>query len=302
MSDKARVCLVDGTFELFRAYYAGSGEKGAALGGDEALVRLGRSLLALTRGARAFSHVAVAFDTVIESFRNDLFAGYKTGEGIEPGLMSLFAPAEELIRALGFCVLSMREFEADDAIASLAHRLKGDPQFDPVVIASPDKDLMQCVLGERVVLWDRIRNTTYSEAKVIEKMGVPPISIPDYLALVGDTADGIPGLPRWGAKSAAKVLARYGHLENIPRNETELALLVRGAAGLLESLRGGEEDLLLYRRLATLRLDAANGLAVSALEYRGIREDEVDVFFRARSPSNACERLLASASPRNSLD
>lgn len=250
-----KIHLVDGTYELFRMYFGAppaQDPSGREVGATRALLR---NLLALvtTDGA---THVGVAFDTVIESFRNELFAGYKTSEGIEEALLAQFPLAERAASALGLRVWPMVELEADDAIASAAQRLGDDPRVEQVLLCSPDKDLAQCVRGERVVLWDRRRDQILDEAAVREKFGVGPASIPDYLALVGDSADGIPGIPRWGARSAATVLARYPRLEDIPLDPKEWDIKVRGAATLAENLRTRWDDALLYRKLATLRLDA----------------------------------------------
>ncbi len=262
-----RVHLVDGTFELFRTWFGAprSEHAGREVGAARALLR---SLAAWLRGGE-ITHCGIAFDTVIESFRNQLFAGYKTGAGIEPELLGQFALAERVAAALGLVVWPMLEFEADDALAAAAHALADDPDVEQVVIASPDKDLTQCVRGARVVTWDRLRGTTLDEAGVIAKFGVPPASIPDYLALVGDTADGIPGVPRWGARSAATVLARWQHVEAIPDDEAAWDVKVRGAAGLAESLRGRRDDAVLYRRLATLRTDVPLDATLPTLRWRG---------------------------------
>lgn len=243
--------LVDGTFEMFRCYYGAP--KATTADGREvgALRGLLRTLQSLLSGEA--THVAVAFDHVIESFRNDLFDGYKTGAGIEPDLRAQLEPAEEVASALGCVVWSMVEFEADDALAAAAHRWRDE--VEQVVICTPDKDLAQCVIGDRVVLRDRIRDKTLDEAAVVEKFGVSPASIPDWLALVGDTADGIPGLPGWGAKSAATVLARYAHIDAIPDDPGAWDVKVRGAARLADVLATRREDARLYRTLATLRTD-----------------------------------------------
>ena len=261
-----RVHLVDGTYELFRAFF---GAPSAQVGGVEVGAARGllRSFAALLRSG-AVTHGAVAFDHVIESFRNDLFAGYKTGEGIDPALAGQFQLAEDVSAALGLVVWPMIEFECDDALATAAVRLADDPAVTQVIIASPDKDLCQVVRGDRVVAWDRLRDRTFDEAAVHARLGVGPASVPDLLALVGDDADGIPGLPRWGAKSAATVLARYPRLEDIPR-EGAWDVAVRGAATLQASLRDGWDDALLYRRLATLRTDAAIDARLDALAWRG---------------------------------
>jgi 5'-3' exonuclease len=258
MTPGPELLLVDGTYELYRAYYgaprkqAPSGlEVGAAIG-------IGRSLHALSR-KNPGAHLAVAFDTVIESFRNDLLTTYKTGEGIEPELFQQFPWAEEIVRALGIKVLSMIDYEADDALASLASAGSKSGRFERVILATPDKDLMQCVEGTTVVTWDRMRQKYYDEAAVHAKLGVAPRSVPDYLALVGDPADGIPGLPRWGAKAASRVLAVYGHLEHIPDQPRDwdegLISSLRGAAALAEILRERRTDAQLYRTVATLKVD-----------------------------------------------
>jgi len=267
-----KIHLVDGTYELFRSFYGAPPKKspgGREVGATRGLLR---SLLALITGSGA-THIACAFDHVIESFRNDLFPGYKTGEGIDPHLLDQFPLAEEAARALGLVVWPMVEFEADDAIATAAARFGGDPAVDQVVICSPDKDLAQLVAGNRVVCWDRRRDIVYDEAAVIEKYGVPPASIPDWLALVGDSADGIPGVPAWGAKSAAAVLSRYGRLEAIPEDPQQWGLPAGRALNLAENLRGRWEAALLYRHLATLRRDVPLAQDLTDLEWRGARAE-----------------------------
>lgn len=260
-----KVHLVDGTYELFRAYY-GAPPAQAADGREVGATRgLMRSLLALINGGA--THVACAFDSVVESFRNDLFDGYKTGEGIETELFAQFPLAEEATRALGITVWPMMEFEADDALASGAERFRHE--VDQVVICSPDKDLTQCVLGDRVVAYDRKQDRTLDEQGVIDRFGVPPTSIPDYLALVGDSADGIPGVARWGAKGTAAVLARYLHLESIPADHADWDVTVRGGKRLSEELEAARDDALLYRTLATLRRDVPLPEDLDALEWKG---------------------------------
>lgn len=266
-----KIHLVDGTYELFRNFYGAPGKK--APDGREVGATLGllRSLLFLITGSGA-THIACAFDHVIESFRNDLFKGYKTGEGVDPDLLSQFPLAEEAVDALGLVVWPMVEFEADDAIASAVSRFQGEPAVDQIVICSPDKDLAQLVSGIRVVCWDRRRDIIYDEKAVIEKYGVPPASIPDWLALVGDSADGYPGIPSWGAKSAAAVLAMYEHLEAIPDDPRQWGIPAARALRLSENLRTHVEEVLLYRRLATLRRDVPIKESVTDLEWRGGRE------------------------------
>lgn len=263
-----KVHLVDGTYELFRAHYGGFRSRDAE-GNERGAVRtLLRSLVALLKRDDV-SHVACAFDHVIESFRNDMFDGYKTGEGVEPELRAQFEPAEAAARALGLVVWPMVEMEADDALASATLRYAEAEGVEQVVICSPDKDLMQCVRGTRVVLWDRRRDRVLDEAAVHEKLGVGPGSVPDWLALVGDAADGIPGVPRWGAKSAATVLARYGHLEDIPPDAARWDIKVRGAEALARSLCESAEQARLYRTLATLRTDVPIEEPLDALRWRG---------------------------------
>jgi 5'-3' exonuclease len=262
-----RAHLIDGTFELFRAFFGAPQQvvAGREVGATRALVR---NFAAWLRSGEV-THVGAAFDTVIESFRNDLFAGYKTGEGLDPRLTDQFPLAEEACAALGIVVWGMIEFEADDAIATAAAHLAADARVTQVVIASPDKDLCQCVTGTRVIALDRMRQKQLDEAGVIEKFGVPPASIPDYLALIGDDADGVPGLPKWGARSAAAVLARWRRIEDIPDDEATWGVTVRGAAALAEVLRARRADALLYRTLTTLRTDAPIACGLDHLRWRG---------------------------------
>ncbi|MCA9599743.1 MAG: flap endonuclease [Myxococcales bacterium] len=263
-----KVHLVDGTYELFRAYFGAPSavdDSGREVGATRALLR---SLNAFVRDA-GVTHLACAFDHVVESFRNDLFAGYKTGEGMAPDLWAQFPLAERAARALGSVVWPMVEFEADDALATAAARLAEDERVEQVVLCSPDKDLAQCVVGERVVCLDRMRDRVLDEAGVVEKFGVPPSAIADYLALVGDSADGIPGIPRWGAKSAAALLSRYGDLDSIPDDAKEWDVKVRGAATLAESLRDRREEARLYRTLATLRRDVPLAEGLDELRWLG---------------------------------
>ena len=265
-----RIHLVDGTYELFRAYFGAPSRKapdGREVGGTLALLKSLVSLLA-TPGT---THVACAFDHVIESFRNELFHDYKTGEGVEPDLLAQFPLAEEAVSALGLVVWPMVEFEADDALASAAARFKDEPGVEQVVICSPDKDLAQSVSAAQVVCWDRRRDIVRDEEGVIEKFGVHPHSIPDWLALVGDSADGYPGIPGWGAKSASAVLSRFEHLESIPPDHRQWGLVPARASRLAESLRTHQEEVLLYRRLATLRNDVPLAEQLGDLEWRGAR-------------------------------
>jgi 5'-3' exonuclease len=266
-----KIYLVDGTYELFRSFYGAPGKK--APGGREVGATLGllRSLLALISRS-GVTHIACAFDHVIESFRNDLYPGYKTGEGVDPDLLDQFPLAEEAVNALGLVVWSMVEFEADDAIASAAFLFQDDPAVEQVVVCSPDKDLAQLVSGTRVVCWDRRRDIVYDEGAVIEKYGVPPASIPDWLALVGDSADGYPGIPSWGAKSASAVLSKYGRLEAIPGDHNDWGLPPGRAFRLAENLRTYRAEAELYRRLAMLRRDVPLDQSLSDLEWVGAQE------------------------------
>lgn len=264
-----RIFLVDGTYELFRSYFGAPSARSTTLGREVGAVRgLARSLWSLVRDEGA-THVAVAFDRVIESFRNEIFPGYKTGDGIDPELFGQFPWAEEAAAALGFVVWPMEEFEADDALATAAVRYAQHSQVEQVVICSPDKDLAQVVDGTRIVTFDRRRKRMLDAEGVAAKFGVPPASIPDYLALVGDSADGIPGLHRWGTKGASALLATYHRLEAIPRDPAQWTVSVRGAAGLAETLRNHWDEALLYRRLATLRLDVPLKEGVDDLRHGG---------------------------------
>lgn len=263
-----QIHLLDGTYELFRAFYAAP----SARGPDGAEVGAARVLFRSLSGwfeATGVTHAAVAFDTVIESFRNRLFDGYKTGDGIEPALWAQFPLAERVTRALGVVTWSMIEFEADDALATFALRAANDERVERVNIVTPDKDLAQCVRGTRIVGLDRHRKLVLDEDGVKTKFGVPPAAIPDYLALVGDTADGIPGVPRWGAKSAATLLARFGDLTRIPLDPAAWGVNVRGADALAASLREHLDAALLYRELATLRLDVPLPETADELLLRG---------------------------------
>jgi 5'-3' exonuclease len=285
-----RVHLIDGTYELFRAHFGAPeavAPDGRAVGATLGLVR---SLLSLLR-EEGVTHVACAFDTVIESFRNELFAGYKTSEGVPEELLAQFPFAEQAARALGVVVWPMIEFEADDALATAAARAEALPEVEQVVICSPDKDLAQCVRGGRVVCLDRSRRRLYDRAGVLEKFGVAPESIPDWLALVGDDADGIPGVPRWGARSAAALLARYGHLESIPEEESQWKVPVRGAAALAQSLRQHREQAALYRLLATLRTDVPLAEATEDLRWQGAVRAELEALSQRLGAPEVIERV-----------
>ncbi len=263
-----QVHLVDGTYELFRAWFgAPQGQvNGREVGAVRSMVRSFTMLL----GRGTITHAGIAFDHVIESFRNELFADYKTGEGLPDALTGQFELAERATAALGLVVWPMVEFEADDAIATAAHHLAGDPSVEQVLITAVDKDMCQCVIGNRVVCWDRFKDQTLDEAGVIAKHGVPPASIPDLLALVGDTADGIPGLQGWGKSSAGKVLSVYGRVDAIPDDVTKWSITLRGADRLAAALREHRSAANLYRVLATLRLDCPIVCDAEALAWRGV--------------------------------
>ncbi len=266
-----KIHLVDGTYELFRNYYGAPPKK--AVDGREvgAAVGLLRSLIALL-AQPGVTHVAYAFDHVIESFRNDLYAGYKTGEGIDPDLWNQFQLAEDLVAAAGVTVWSMIEFEADDALAAGAARWKGERSVEQILLCSPDKDLAQMVSGDKIIAWDRRRDIILNEEGVFNKFGVTPQSIPDYLALVGDSADGYPGIPGWGAKSASGVLSKFRHLESIPEDVRSWQIKGMGpgrAANLATSLEQHREEAFLFRKLATLRIDVPLKEKLDDLEWKG---------------------------------
>jgi 5'-3' exonuclease len=262
-----KIYLVDGTYELFRHYYAMPSAKDQN-GLDVGAVRgvLASVLGMIKQGA---AHIAVATDHVIESFRNELWSGYKTGVGIEPALVAQFGLLEEVLSAAGVVVWPMVEFEADDALAAAAVEAARDPRVEQVIICTPDKDLAQCVHGTRIVQLHRRKRILMDEAAVIRKLGVPPLSIPDYLALVGDSADGYPGLPGWGAKSSSAVLAKYLHFESIPKDWREWRVNASNASGLADTLFSKYELALLFRRLATLRTDIALFDDVEELRWQG---------------------------------
>ena len=279
------VHLIDGTYELFRSWFGAPESRspeGLEVGATRGFLR---SMAAMLRD-ESVTHVACAFDHSVESFRNDLFDGYKTGEGLEPDLFAQFPLVEEASRALGIVTWPMVEFEADDALAAGAAKFRDHPDVDRVLICSPDKDLCQCVRNGDVVTLDRRRSILLDDAGVREKFGVGPESIPDYLALVGDAADGIPGIPRWGAKSAATVLAKFTHIDAIPDDHEAWSLNVRGAATLAENLRAQRDDAMLYRKLATLRTDAPIPEALEDLRWTGPRRAELE---------SLCERLGETA-------
>lgn len=263
-----RLHLLDGTYELFRNYH---GRPDSVIGADghdlRATLGILQSTLALLREP-GVTHLGASFDTVIESFRNEMFPGYKSSAGMPEDLLRQFPYAEDGLEAIGVVVWRNIEFEADDAIASAAIRWVED--VDQVVIVTPDKDLAQVVVGDAIVTYNRITRVMLDEGGVVEKFGIHPESIPDYLALVGDTADGVPGLPGWGARSASTVLARYPRLELIPDDPADWEAAVRGATRLAETLRTRREEAFLYRELTTLRLDVPLREELVDLEWKGV--------------------------------
>lgn len=289
------VHLVDGTYELFRHHFAVPSQvtdDGREVGGTRGV--LASMLSMLEAGA---THIGIASDHVIESFRNALLESYKTGEGVDPAITSQFGLLEDTLRAAGFHVWAMEDYEADDALGTAAAAAAADPRVERVMICSPDKDLAQCVTADgRVVQYDRRREALRDFAGVVERFGVEPASIPDYLALVGDTADGIPGVPGWGAKTAAAVLARYKHLEDIPPKAGAWDIAVRGAPRLVQTLAQHLDDALLYRRLATIDTDAMAFDSVDELEWNGPL-DGYEVALRAigaEGSAGRIERLVAA--------
>ncbi|HEV8317211.1 MAG TPA: 5'-3' exonuclease H3TH domain-containing protein [Vicinamibacterales bacterium] len=261
------VYLIDGTYELFRHYYALPSARDAD-GREVGAVRgVLASVLGMINGGA--THVGVATDHVIESFRNRLWPGYKTSAGVEPDLLAQFPLLEEAVSALGIATWPMVEFEADDALAAAAAAAARDARVDRVLICTPDKDLAQCVRGARVVQMDRRRRTIRDEAGIVAKFGVPPASIPDYLALVGDAADGYPGLPGWGAKSTAAVLARWGHIEAIPSDWRTWQVNAANAYALAQTLARERDRAFLFRDLATLRSDISLFESVDDLRWNG---------------------------------
>jgi 5'-3' exonuclease len=291
------VHLIDGTYELFRHFFAVP-STADVLGQEIGAVRgvLTSVLSMIERGA---THIGVATDHVVESFRNDLYPGYKTSEGIPRELLSQFPILEEALEAMGVVVWPMVYYEADDALASAACRAAQDERVTQVFICTPDKDLGQCVAGTRVVQLDRMRNVVRDEAGVVAKFGVTPSSIPDYLAVVGDSADGFPGLPGWGTKSAALTLSQYPHLEDIPNDWRVWHPSIRKARSLSESLLDGWNDALLFRTLATLRMDVPVFNSVEDLLWKGPRPEFAE----------HCERMkfavlfdrVTSATPKKSM-
>jgi 5'-3' exonuclease len=295
MGSRMDVYLIDGTYELFRHFFAvpatadASGQEIGAVRGVLASV-----VSMIEKGA---THLGVATDHVVESFRNDLYPGYKTSEGVAPELLSQFPILEEALQSMGILVWPEVYFEADDALASAAASAAKDPQVRQVFICTPDKDLAQSVAGTRVVQLDRRREIVRDQAGVVEKFGVNPQSIPDYLAVVGDSADGYPGIAGWGAKAAAMVLSQYPRLENIPRDCKEWHPSIKRARTLAESLFSAWDDALLFRTLATLRLDAPVFATVEELRWKGPRSDFEATCRRLKAP-DLLRRVTAAKPPR----
>ena len=276
------VHLIDGTYELFRHFFAVPSARDAN-GKEVGAVRgvLASVLSMIERGA---THIGVATDHVVESFRNELYPGYKTSEGVPAELLSQFPILEEALESMGVLVWPMVYYEADDALASAAAKAAGDDRVKQVLICTPDKDLSQCVVGTRVVQLDRQRDLLRDEAGVVAKFGVKPQSIPDYLAVVGDSADGFPGVSGWGSKAAALTLSQYPHLENIPKDWREWHPSIRKARLLAESLFDAWNDALLFRTLATLRLDVPVFDTVEDLRWKGPRPNFEQRCQRMKSP------------------
>ena len=282
------VFLVDGTYELFRHYYAvpsATDVDGHEIGAVRGVLN---SMLSLLEDK--VTHLGVATDHVVESFRNALWPGYKTGDGIDPALAAQFGPLESALEELGITVWPMTDLEADDGLASAAAVVSEDGRVEQIFICTPDKDLAQCVVDQRVVQFDRRSGTIRDAEGVVAKFGVSPASIPDYLALVGDAADGFPGLRGWGAKSASAVLGRYQHLEKIPNDAGDWRVTVRGAARLADELVTHQAEAFLFRDLATLRCSARLFQSVDELRWTGFRPGFFDLCVRFQAP-----RLLRRA-------
>jgi 5'-3' exonuclease len=291
--------LIDGTYELFRHYFAIPGARD--VNGQEVAAVRGVLASVLTLLEHGVTHIAVATDKIIESFRNDLYPYYKTSAGIEPDLWLQFPILEESLEAMGVVVWAMVEFEADDALAAAAAKAALDTAVDKVFICTPDKDLSQSVVGTRIVQLDRRREIVRDEAGVIEKFGVKPQSIPDYLGLVGDTADGYPGLAGWGSKAASSVLAPYPHYEDIPKDAAQWSPSIRNSKKLAATLFDAWDDALLFRKLATLRLDAPTFDKLDDLRWRGATPSFEAVATRMNAPQlfrRATTAAAAGASQR----
>jgi 5'-3' exonuclease len=293
MDPRMDVYLIDGTYELFRHFFAVPAA--ADVNGQEVGAVRGVLTSVLSMIESGATHLGVATDHVVESFRNDLYPGYKTSEGVEPELLSQFPILEQALEAMGVMVWPMVEFEADDALSSAAGKAAKDDRVKQVFICTPDKDLAQCVVGTRVVQLDRRQNIVRNEAGVVEKFGVKAESIPDYLAVVGDSADGFPGVRGWGAKAAASVLSRYPHLEDIPKDLGMWDPSIKRARVLSESLFSAWDDALLFRTLATLRLDAPVFDTVEDLRWKGPRENLEEWCRRMKAPALLARVMSAKA-------
>ena len=276
------IYLIDGTYELFRHFYALPSAQD--VNGQEIAATRGVLASVLSMIERGTTHLGVATDHVVESFRNDLYPGYKTSEGVAPELLSQFPILEEALEAMGAVVWPMVYFEADDALASAAAKAAQNEDVNKVFICTPDKDLSQCVVGTRVVQLDRRKNIVRDEAGVITKFGIKPSSIPDYLAVVGDSADGFPGVPGWGAKAAASTLSQYQHLEDIPKHWQEWHPSIGRARALSESLFSSWDDAVLFRTLATLRLDVPVFDTIADLRWTGPRPNFKEYCQRMKAP------------------
>jgi 5'-3' exonuclease len=290
------VHLVDGTYELFRHFFAVPAS--ADINGHEIGAVRGVLTSVLSMIERGATHIGVATDHVVESFRNDLYPGYKTSEGVPPELLSQFPILEEALAAMGVVVWPMVQYEADDALASAASKAAQDVRVRQVLICTPDKDLSQCVVGTRVVQLDRRHNILRDEGGVVAKFGVKPQSIPDYLAVVGDSADGFPGLPGWGVKAATLTLSQYPHLEDIPKDWREWHPSIRKARVLSESLFNAWDDALLFRTLATLRLDVPVFDTVEDLRWKGAHPNFEEHCQRMKSP-DLFRRVTTATSMRS---
>jgi 5'-3' exonuclease len=292
------VHMIDGTYELFRHFFAVPAS--ADINGHEIGAVRGVLTSVLSMIERGATHIGVATDHVVESFRNDLYPGYKTSEGVAPELLSQFPVLEEALEAMGVVVWPMVRYEADDALASAASKAAKDDRVRQVFICTPDKDLSQCVVGTRVVQLDRRRDILRDEAAVVAKFGVKPKSIPDYLAVVGDSADGFPGLPGWGAKAAALSLSQYPHLEDIPKDWRAWHPSIKKARSLSESLFNAWNDALLFRTLATLRLDVPVFDTIDDLRWKGPHPNFAEHCQRMKSPDllRRVTTVKSSRSPR----
>jgi 5'-3' exonuclease len=276
-----KIHLIDGTYELFRYFYAVPSSKND--GGQEIGAVRGVLISVFSMIEAGATHIGVATDHVVASFRNELYSGYKTSEGVPAALLSQFPILEEALESMGVVVWPMTYFEADDALASAAAKAAADPTVEQVLICTPDKDLAQCVVGNHIVQVDRRRNLVRDEAAIGEKFGVKPESIPDYLAVTGDSADGYPGISGWGPKAASLALSKYRHLENIPKDWRDWDPSIRRARPLAESLFVSWDDAILYRTLATLRLDVPMFASIDELRWKGPRNNF----------QQSCERLRA---------